>query len=93
MSYIFSFICYKSYIYFLIFWILEIFVSISKYYISNITSLENDLKEGLNNEYIELLSLNLADLLAGFFVIYTKCSLQKSDFKKLSKKNLQQILN
>ena len=85
MKCIFSFIWYKSYIYLLIFWILEIFMSISNYYISNIKSLESDLKEGLNNEYIELLSLNLADLLAGFFVIYTKCSFQKNDFKKLSK--------
>ena len=81
-----SFACDKNYIYFLIYWILEISVAIIKN-LSNDIFKELELESNLQNEFIDLVSLNLADLLAGFLVIYTMCSIPKKNSKKIKKKN------
>ena len=90
-----SVICYKDYFYFLVFWILELLGSIIMNFLAKGYDLENELKKKLQNdfkndfknEYLGLLSLVIADLLAGFLVIYTKCSLPKKQKGKLVKAN------
>ena len=76
-----SFVCHKNYFYFLIYWILEISVALIKNLCSG--KLEDlEIKSDLQNEYIDLVSLNVADLLAGFLVMYTICSLPKKKIKR-----------
>ena len=41
----------------------------------------------LKDEYIELISLNIADLLAGFLLLYTKYSLPKKEKRTISRRN------
>jgi len=82
---------HKNYFYFLVFWISELFISITNNYLYN--ALYKDI-DHLTNEYIDLICLNLADLLAGFLVIYTKCSFQKKESKRLlSKAEIKLIYN
>lgn len=90
---IISFVCHKSYFYFIVFWALEISIDISK------TKFENSFKNigistNLKNEYLNLISLNIADLLAGFLVLYTKYSLSNKNLKKKdSGNNIKYIYN
>ena len=70
-----SCICYKNYFYYLIYWIIELFVSIFKNFIYKANVLQIGIKNDLMDEYTNLVNLNIADLLAGFLVLYTKCSL------------------
>ena len=74
-----SCICYKNYFYFLIFWILELLVSIFKNFIYKANVLQIGIKNDLMDEYTNLVNLNLADLLAGFLVLYTKYSFKKKE--------------
>ena len=70
-----SFSFYKNYYYFLVFWILELAVSIIKYFFEVETSNKSEIyyKE---NEYFNLISLNIADLLAGFLVLFTEMQMK-----------------
>ena len=74
---IISFTCYQNYFYFLIYWILELFTSISRNSIYKIKNLKIGLNANLMDEYIDLICFNIADLLAGFLALYTKCSSSK----------------
>ena len=88
-----SFVCDKNYFYFLIYWILEISVALIKnlfYYKFD----DLELKSNLQNEYIDLISLNVADVLAGFLVMYTIYSIPKKKIrKKKSKAEIRLIYN
>ena len=86
-----SCICYKNYFYFLIFWILELLVSIFKNLIYNHKFFGESIKNDITDEYIDLISLNIADLLAGFLVLYTKYSFKKKEIKKEKKGDINLI--
>ena len=86
-----SCICYKQYFYFLIFWILELLVSIFKNLIYNHKFFGRGIENDLTDEYIDLISLNIADLLAGFLVLYTKYSFKKKEIKKEKKGDINLI--
>ena len=86
-----SCICYKNYFYFLIFWILELLVSIFKNLIYNHKFFGESIKNDITDEYIDLISLNIADLLAGFLVLYTKYSFKKKEIKKGKKGDINLI--
>ena len=51
------------------------YVSIFKNFIYKANVLQIGIKNDLMDEYKNLVNLNIADLLAGFLVLYTKCSL------------------
>ena len=75
--------------YFLVYWALEILVAVFNNINKNYLKFElND----LGNEYINLICLNIADLLAGFLVIYTICSISKKVIKKKESKNEIQLI-
>ena len=86
-----SCICYKNYFYFLIFWILELLVSIFKNLIYNHKFFGEFIENDITDEYIDLISLNIADLLAGFLVLYTKYSFKKKEIKKEKKGDINLI--
>ena len=88
-----SFVCHRNYFYFLIYWVLEITVALIKnYYYYDFKDLQ--LESNLQNEYIDLISLNVADLLAGFLVLYTIFSISKKKIKRQrSKVEIKLIYN
>ena len=86
-----SCICYKQYFYFLIFWILELLVSIFKNLIYNHKFFGEFIENDITDEYIDLISLNIADLWAGFLVLYTKYSFKKKEIKKGKKGDINLI--
>jgi len=76
---LFSFSCYKSYYYFLIFWLLDLSITIIKdlYLEEEIETLEYF----KSIEFIYISCLNLGDLLAGFFVLYTLIKIGRINFR------------
>lgn len=64
-----QFSCYKSYIYLLVFWILDISTVVVRdlYLEKEISDIENN----KGTEFIYISCLNLADLFAGFLVFHT----------------------
>ena len=74
--------CYRNYIYILVYWILELFISIIKNLIYVTKTIDIGLINDLLNEYLQLVILVISDLLAGFLVIYTKSSFRKKDETK-----------
>ena len=80
-----EFKCYKNYFYFLIYWISEISISITKNLIYVIKIKDNQFINDSLNEYLQLVILVISDLLAGFLVLYTKCSFRKKDNNKREK--------
>ena len=86
-----SCICYKNYFYYLVYWIVELLVSIFKNFIYKANVLQIGIKNDLMDEYTNLVNLNLADLLAGILVLYTKCSLptKVQTKKKLLKEDIE----
>ena len=87
-----SFSFYKNYFYFLIFWILDLAVTIIKNFFDE-NAINNDnfyLKE---NEYFHLITLNIADLLAGFLVLYTEMQMKTKKKEEIKKtKNTQELI-
>ena len=65
----------RNLIYAIIYWALEIIYRILIYFNWNYFRIIE--KNDAMNEYIYLILLNIADLLAGFLVIYIQCSLRK----------------
>ncbi len=66
---LFSFSCFKSYYYFVIFWLLDLSITLIRD-----LYLENEIKSVdymKGTEFIYISCLNLDDLLAGFLVLYT----------------------
>ena len=76
-----SFVYHRKFFYFIIYWVLEISVALIK---NGCNDKCKDLKleSNLLNEYINLICLNVADLLAGFLVIYTIYSISQKKTKK-----------
>ena len=64
-----SFNCSKSYYYFLVFWALDLFYSIVDYL--NIKQYDKFYLFIKENNYLNLISLNISDLLGGFLVLIT----------------------
>ena len=100
MKYI-SFSFYKSYYYFLLFWILELIITIIRNHLfkKSCKDNNNDVTKNMN-ELINIICYNLGDLLAGILVIYsnivTKPIKKEEDElveKKKSKIHLELIYN
>ena len=74
-----SCVCFKSYFFILIYWIIEISVSLIK----NIKEDSFQLKNiDYENQFIDIISLNIADLLAGFLVLYSYCQFKNKTKNK-----------
>ena len=85
-----SFVFYKSYYYFLVCWALDFVVSLIKYFFENKSNESSFLKE---NEYIYLITMNIADLLAGFLVLYTKINTKsEKENKEIIKKSRYELI-
>ena len=82
-------LCHKYYFYFLVYWLLEISISITKNFIYVTKDIDIGLENDLMNEYMQLLILVISDLLAGFLVLYTKFSLPKKAKVERSKSKRQ----
>ena len=78
-----SFSCQKSYIYFLIFWIIDILISIYRIFIdeSYYFSIENMIKKEFNHINLQAVS----DLCAGFLVLSTYLRMKKVNQKEEQK--------
>lgn len=87
-----SFVFFKSYYYFLVYWILDFVVTLIKYFFeNNIKNNENSFSK--ENEYIYLITMNVADLLAGFLVLYTKINTKsEKEEKKIIKKSKYELI-
>ena len=79
-----SFKFYKNYYYFLIFWILELGISIIKYFFDENTTYNNK-DYSRDNEYFHLIELNISDLLAGFFVLFTEMQIKTQKTEEIKK--------
>ena len=76
-----SFKCFKSYNYFLLFWTLDLISSIIDYFSNK--NVYKKLKENKQrNDYLHLIILNLADLLAGILVLITNYRMKSEKEKK-----------
>jgi len=94
---LFSFSCFKSYYYFLIFWLLDLSITLIRdWFLENEIEDPNYMK---GTEFIYISCLNLDDLLAGFFVLYTFIRMRttKSDDtlieKRESKKSKKKLIS
>ena len=83
---LFSFSCFKSYYYFIIFWLLDLSITIIRdLYLEQEIKSEEYMK---GTEFIYISCLNLDDLLAGFLVLYTFIKMRKiKDENTLIEKN------
>ena len=85
-----SCVCYKSYFFILIYWIIEISVSLIK----NIKEDSFELKNiDYENQFIDIISLNIADLLAGFLVLYSYCQFKNKTENKIRQSKFPLIYN
>ncbi len=78
-----SLICYKSYIFFLAFWIIDIFASLIKYYSTEI-KIEKDFIA--TEQFIVLFSYCISDSLAGFLVLITNKLIESKKNEKIGEK-------
>ena len=78
---LFSIKCFKSYNYFLVYWALDLISSILEYLFDE--KVNKDTKNNRErNDYLNLLILNAADLLAGILVLITKYRMKSEKEKK-----------
>jgi len=70
----------KHFIYAIIYWILEIFVRLFMYIRWDYFKMS---KSDVQNEYIYVMLLNIADLLSGFLVLYTFCAFRNTNKTKI----------
>ena len=70
----------KHFIYAIIYWILEIFVRLFMYIKWNYFKMSDS---NVQNEYIYVVLLNIADLLSGFLVLYTFCAFRNTNKTKI----------
>ena len=70
----------KHFIYAIIYWILEIFVRLFMYIRWHYFKMS---KSDVQNEYIYVILLNIADLLSGFLVLYTFCAFRNTNKTKI----------
>ena len=83
---LFSFIFYKEYYYFLVFWIIDVIISIIKNIFNEFYKKFNGGNTNLGN-YIYLINLCISDLLSGFLVLITIYR-SKSEKKEEEKKTI-----
>ena len=79
-----SFKCFKSYNYFLVYWILDLISSIIDYFSEDKIYKNLDINKQ-RNDYLNLIILNLAELLAGILVLITNYRM-KSEKEKQEEK-------
>ncbi len=79
-----SIICYKSYIYFLAFWIIDILASVLRYYSTEI-KIEKDFIAA--EQYIILFSYCISDSLAGVLILITKKIMKSKKNEEIEVKN------
>ena len=70
----------KHFIYAIIYWVLEIFVRLFMYIRWYYFKMS---KSDVQNEYIYVILLNIADLLSGFLVLYTFCAFRNTNKTKI----------
>ena len=84
-------VCYSNYFFILVYWIIEISISLIKNIKEDsfqFSSIDHE------NQFIDIISLNIADLLAGFLVLYSKCQFKnKSDNNKIKQPKFSLIYN
>ena len=84
-----SFVFYNTYYYFLVYWILDLICTIIKNFFDENTTSEYY----ATHEYSNLISLNIADLLAGFSVLFTEIQMKTKKKKEIRKsKNTQELI-
>ena len=81
---LFSCIIYNEYFYFIGYWLGEIIRSLLEIYLGNPRGSQTINKEFniVEEELLKLIFLNIADLLTGFLVLYTKKKMRSSDPEK-----------
>ena len=83
----FSFVFYKEYYYFLIYWCIDL-LSLIPSFIFQISN--SEMEKGnislVKYDYFQMLNLNIADLLSGFLVLITCCRM-KSEKEIMNEKN------
>ena len=90
---LFSFVFYKEYYYFLIYWCMDLVLFIIPliFQISNFQTKEYNISL-VNYDYLQLLNLNIADLLSGFLVLITYYRMKsEKDIIKTKNKNRNSI--
>ena len=94
---LFSFVFYKEYYYFLIYWCIDLLLYIPSliFQISNSNSETEEEKISLvKYDYLQLLNLNIADLSSGFLVIITYCRMKsEKEIIETKNKNRDSIMN
>jgi len=84
---LFSFVFYKEYYYFLIYWCIDL-LSLIPSFIFQISN--SEMEKGnislVKYDYFQMLNLNIADLLSGFLVLITCCRM-KSEKEIMNEKN------
>lgn len=87
---LFSFTCQKSYLYFLVFWILDFCISMQRmfYLSSEISSIES-LKK---SEFIYINLKTVSDLCAGFLILHTYIRMKKINQKE-EQKTVEKVKN
>ena len=73
--------CFKSYNYFLVYWALDLISSIIEYLFEKKVNKDSN-NDRKRNDYLNLLILNAADLLAGILVLITKYRMKSEKEKK-----------
>ena len=88
-----SFTWYNSYYYFLVYWIFEFCITLTKGRLfSNIIYIDNQMNT--ETEIVDIVCLIISDLFAGFLVLYTKFIFRKKEIKrKKSEKEIELIYN
>ena len=77
----------KHFIYAIVYWILEILIRLGMYIQWNVYKMSDS---EVQNEYIYVVLLNIADLLSCFLVLYIKCSFRRQS--KIKKANAEVAL-
>ncbi len=77
----------KHFIYAIVYWILEIIIRLGMYIQWNVYKMSDS---EVQNEYIYVVLLNIADLLSCFLVLYIKCSFRRQS--KIKKANAEVAL-
>ena len=81
-----SFKCFKSYYYFLVYWTLDLICSLINTFLQE--KVYRNIKNNKNlNDYLNLLTLNISDLLAGILVLITNYRMKSEKEKKKVKYN------
>ena len=86
---LFSFVFYKEYYYFLIYWCMDLLLYIPSLKLLNTN--KNNNESLVTYDYLHLLSLNFADLLSGFLVLITSYRMKpekKPEKEIVTKKNM-----